>query len=215
MKCINCVGKIPALVFVLFIIPTFLLSSCGGGMDCSKSPGVYQRGYEQGKLNRLIGYKADREEIEVEYGRGISRDFMSCLVEGYNEGYSGKESRYPDAETTVSSSSKTESSYNPYTYTPEPEKEETQPVKSNSVNNMMEEKTEKTYTVKGTNVNVRSGPGRHFDVVFQIDRGEYFQIANDVEPYGDFVNGSKGNWVKIEQENYGSGWIFDTFIYDK
>lgn len=63
-------------------------------------------------------------------------------------------------------------------------------------------------TPSGPKVNVRSSATVKADAIFQLDKGEFFEIIEIVNP--DNVNGKSGNWLKIRYGN-NTGYIFSYY----
>lgn len=64
-------------------------------------------------------------------------------------------------------------------------------------------------TVKGTNVNVRGGPGTSFKAVGKISGGEG---AAPIPVTGIADTGEKYPWYRVESRSFGQGWIYGQFI---
>ena len=69
-------------------------------------------------------------------------------------------------------------------------------IKKNLLNN------NKAVVVDVERVNVRSGPGTNFPIVFKAYRGVAFKVV-----------GSKGDWLEVMHENGQSGWIFKSLTW--
>lgn len=64
-------------------------------------------------------------------------------------------------------------------------------------------------TVKGTNVNVRSGPGTSFKAVGRVSGGEGVP-AMPVTGRAD--TGEAHPWYRVEHHSFGQGWIYGQFL---
>lgn len=68
-----------------------------------------------------------------------------------------------------------------------------------------------TYTCSpaGKQTNVRKGPGKQYDTLFTLDKGQYFEVLE--EGQNDLVLGRTGHWRKISYNGY-EGWMFSGFM---
>ena len=68
-------------------------------------------------------------------------------------------------------------------------------------------------TVTGTNVNIRKGPGKNYEVVGKLNLGDVFSLK-EIDHEGFSVDGYYGSWVKIQFGEI-EGWIFSKYIQRK
>ena len=59
----------------------------------------------------------------------------------------------------------------------------------------------KMMAINGTKVNLRSGPGQNYSVVWELGRGFPLKVLS-----------SKGNWVKVQDYENDTGWVNKKFL---
>ncbi|MGI6782893.1 MAG: SH3 domain-containing protein [Aminivibrio sp.] len=64
-------------------------------------------------------------------------------------------------------------------------------------------------TVKGTNVNVRSGPGTSFKAVGKLSGGD---MTPALPVTGTADTGEERPWYRVEHRAFGQGWIYGQFL---
>ncbi len=59
----------------------------------------------------------------------------------------------------------------------------------------------KMMAINGTKVNLRSGPGQNYSVIWELGRGFPLRVLS-----------SKGNWIKVQDYENDTGWVHKKFL---
>lgn len=60
----------------------------------------------------------------------------------------------------------------------------------------------KTMIIKVDNANMRSGPGKNYDIIATVKKGVVFTPVE-----------SQGNWIKVSYKNDITGWIYNSLLW--